>query len=131
MLEDKLGDIMLEIYLAADVIKQQRLEKEEAERQRREAAKRAAEERELYNAEVERTNALVNEAEDYDIACKIRAYIASVENGPQAEEKTDWIKWAKKKADWLDPTIKAEDSYFGVRRHRADRESKKLSKRYY
>lgn len=131
VLEDKLGDIMLEIYLAADVIKQQRLEKEEAERQRREAAKRAAEERERYNAEVERTNALVNEAEDYDIACKIRAYIASVENGPQAEEKTDWIKWAKKKADWLDPTIKAEDSYFGVRRHRADRESKKLSKRYY
>ena len=42
-LEDRLGDMMLELYAAAEGLKQQRLAREEAERKRQEDARREEE----------------------------------------------------------------------------------------
>ncbi len=62
-------------------------------------------------------------------ACKIRAYIAAkIATGKASSE---WVEWAKAKADWLDPTIRAEDPFFGVRQHEQSEECKKLKKKGY
>ncbi|SHI18808.1 hypothetical protein SAMN02745823_03168 [Sporobacter termitidis DSM 10068] len=138
ILEERLGDIMIELYEAAEAIKMARIAREEAERKAREAReeaerrrqeeeRRKEERRKRYNAEVDRTLALTNLAKDYDTACNIRRYIAVVEaSGPPSSETTEWIEWAKAKADWYDPMVAKEDDFFGKRKHEKDAKSKKL-----
>lgn len=132
VLEDRLGDIMIEIYEAAEEIRKAREAREEAERKRQEEERRREELRKRYNVEVDRTLALTNLAEDYDTACKIRRYIAVVEaQGEPDEETAKWIEWAKAKADWYDPTVAREDEFFGKREHEKDAEKKKLNHKGY
>lgn len=138
ILEDRLGDIMIELYEASDAIKKDRIvrqeaerkareAREEAERRRQEEERRKEERRKRYNSEVDRTLSLTNLADDYDTACKIRRYIAVVEaSGSLSDEKAEWIEWAKAKADWYDPTIAKEDDIFGKREHEKNKDQKKL-----
>jgi hypothetical protein len=127
VLEDRLGDIMIELYKAAEEIKKDREAREEAERKRQEEERRKEERRKRYNVEVDRTLALTNLAEDYDTACKIRRYIAVVEASGTPDEKTaEWIEWAKAKADWYDPTVAREDEFFGRREHEKSSDQKEL-----
>ena len=115
------GDILLEIYDSAEKLKQERIEREEAERKRREEEACKKEIQKLYNIEVDQTNALINCAEDYEIACKIRHYITKIESSDSLDEETkEWIEWAKAKADWYDPIISQKDKLFGVRQHKKD-----------
>nr|WP_286167046.1 hypothetical protein [Clostridium sp. D33t1_170424_F3] len=131
VVEDKLGEIMLSLYEASELVRQEREAREEAERKRQEETREREERRERYNLEVERTNALVHAAEDYEIACKIRAYISAKENsGAEDEETKAWIMWAKQKVDWLDPTIARKDEYLGKREYEKDEDAKKLKKSY-
>lgn len=54
--------------------------------------------------------ALKNEAEDYQMSCKIRAYVSAIESKPNLDQsQLEWIAWAKAKADWYDPTIEKVD----------------------
>jgi hypothetical protein len=125
-LEERLGDIMIEIYDAAEALKKAREAREEAERKRQEEERRKEERRKRYNMEVDRTLALTNLSEDYDTACKIRRYIAIVEASESLSPETkEWIEWAKAKADWYDPTVAKEDGFFGKREHEKDAEKKK------
>ena len=72
-----------------------------------------------------RFKALENEAEDYEKACTIRAYISAIESDSTlSAEKEEWIAWAKAKADWLDPLVSAVDPFFGQRQHDKDEEYK-------
>ena len=72
------------------------------------------------------TRALVNEAKDYAIACKI-AYVAAVEAaGELTDEGTQWVEWAKKKADWYDPAVARKDEHLGWREHGKDASDKEL-----
>lgn len=131
VIEDRLGDILVLLYEAANVLRIQREAREAAEQKRKEEERQRDARRERYNLEVERTNALVNEAEDYAIACKIRTYISAVEQKEQlTEDETEWIAWAKQKANWFDPTIKCKDEFLGTRNHSKDRDHKKLEKSY-
>lgn len=132
VLEDRLGDIMIELYEAAEALKKAREARAEAERKRQEEERRKEEHRKRYNVEVDRTLALTNLAEDYDTACKIRHYIAVVEaSGTPSAETAEWIEWAKAKADWYDPTIARADELFGKRGHEEDAEKKKLTHKGY
>jgi hypothetical protein len=82
--------------------------------------------RERYLLEVKRTNELVNESESFDISCKIKAYVSAVEqNDSISEEIIEWISWAKRKADWFDPTKKLEDKILGIRNYSTNSMSKK------
>ena len=72
---------------------------------------------------------MVNQSEDYKIACDIRQYIAAViQQKGITPETSDWIEWAKKKADWYDPIVAAEDEYLGKREHSKPKEEKDLNK---
>lgn len=108
-----------------------REEREEKERKRLEEEQRKRDYQKRYNEEVARTLALENQADDYDMACKIRALIAAVESRDEISMQ-QWLSWAKAKADWYDPTISAEDEFFGKRKHGDNSEEKKPKEmRYY
>ena len=131
-LEDQLGDMMIAIFIAINDSKLAREEREEAERKRQEEQRKREELRKRYNEEVELTLALENQAEDFAMACKIRALINEVESKADNDsEIAEWIMWAKAKADWYDPTVAAKDEFFGERKHEKSKEQKKLEKRYY
>lgn len=101
------------------------IEEAEATRRKQEEERRTMEEKKKrYNIEVEKTKALLNQAEDYDIACKIRAMVAAAEERGNAN--TEWIAWAKAKADWYDPMVAAKDTCFGWRKHKDSAEKKVL-----
>ncbi len=123
-LEDRLGDIILELYIAAEYLKQKRLAREEAERIRQEEARKKEEKRKRFNEEVDRTIALENLAEDFDTACKIRAYIEAYKKSHSDEDVSEWVAWANKKADWYDPTISKEDPLLGTREHEKGKDAK-------
>ena len=131
VIEDRFVYILFLLYQAANVLRLQREAREAAEQKRKEEERQREARRERYNLEVERTNALINEAEDYAVACKIRAYISAVEQKEQlTEEEIAWVAWAKQKADWYDPTIKRKDEFLGTRGHSKDSDHKKLEKSY-
>ena len=78
--------------------------------------------------------ALQNQAEDYAIACKIRALITAVATkDPDSQATKEWITWATDKADWFDPTIAKDDEFLGTRDHSKSEEQKQLveAKSYY
>ena len=128
VLEDRIGEIMIAFYEASYAVRLARLEKEEKERIEEEKRRKAAEIRERYNQEVDYTEGLVNAADEYATACKIRDYVAAVKaSGSESEE---WIEWASAKADWYDPTVCAKDPYFGKREHTKDPKWKSPEKRY-
>ncbi|TGE36693.1 hypothetical protein E4K67_19925 [Desulfosporosinus fructosivorans] len=131
-IESRLGDMLIELYEESEVVRLDREAREKAQ-QREEEEKRLREERRIrYNDEVERTIALTNLAQDYDVACKIRVYITGLESNISMDEKTaSWIDWAKKKADWFDPTIARTDELLGKREHEKNEEQKNLKKSYW
>lgn len=126
VLEDRLGDMMLSIYLAAEDLRQQRLAREEEERRRREEAERKEEQRKRYNREVDRTLTLVRCAQDYETACRIRNYVSAMKQTHTEESSSEWAEWALAKADWFDPTVEKDDEFFGQRDHSASAEEKQL-----
>lgn len=117
---------MIELYAAAETLKQQRLAREEAERQWQEELRRKEERRKKYNAEVEQTLALTHVAEDYEIACKIRRYIQAYETAHAGEDTSEWLEWANAKADWYDPILSKEDDLLGKREHEKAPNEKEL-----
>lgn len=126
-LENMLGKILIAIFEEFESARIAREKREEAERLRQEEAQRKEELRKRKNLEIERTQQLVNEAEDYVIASQIRQYIQAVIDSCNLTEQTiEWINWANKKADWFDPSIKLEDEYLGVREHKESAERKAL-----
>ena len=122
--------MLIEFYEESEVVRKNREVYEEAKRKEAEA-KRLREERKIrYNEEVDKTIALTNMAQDYDIASKIRVYINALESKVDMnDEKTaELIDWAKKKADWFDPTVARKDELFGTREHEKSENEKALKK---
>jgi hypothetical protein len=77
----------------------------EAEKARREAEEEVAKEKErLAAAERQREAALLEEAENWDRASRIRRYVAHVGPSTDNPELASWANWALSVADRLDPT---------------------------
>ena len=114
-LEDRLNELVVSIEEAAMRAKQRR---EEIEAQNREWERQAEIRRKKEWArgeEMEKIKKLEQEASEWRRAENIRAYVASVEAAPGAESAPipaegdlgRWIAWARSRADWLDPRIRA------------------------
>ena len=129
-IESRLGEMLMELYEEAEVIRLDREAREEEARKKAEAERRKEERRKRYNKEIERTIALENAALDYETACRIRAYVkavaASCGHAGLAEETAAWVDWATKKADWFDPTVAREDEFLGERKHEKSSSEKVL-----
>lgn len=128
-IEEKLADMLIMFYEEAEKERVKREKREEEERIREEKARQKRERIERYNIEVERTFELINAAEDYEIACRLRKYINAMETIEElSPEQKEWIVWARKKADWFDPIVDREDEFFGKRKHVEKAENKALKK---
>ena len=89
------------------------------EQQTREAEMEAAQSRYLAAVkrradEAERLRRLLRDAVRLERANRIRTLVAAVEaraetTGSLGQEQRDWIDWARAKADWIDPVIRASD----------------------
>lgn len=132
-IESRLGDMLIELYEESEVVRKNRVAIEEAKRKEEDEKRRREERKIRYNEEVDRTIALTNIAQDYDMACKIRAYITALEpTVDMNDEKTaQSIDWVKKKADWFDPIVARKDELFGERDHEQNEDRKALKKSYY
>jgi hypothetical protein len=128
--EERIGEILLALYLQSEDVRIEREKREEAQRKAEEEKRQKELRRQKYNEEVDRLYALTNEARDFETACRIRAYVAAVEERPDLDVETiNWVTWAKAKADWYDPTVAAVDPVFGKRDHSADKKEKTPEKK--
>jgi len=128
-IESMLGEMLIELYEESEVVRLDREARREAKRKREEEERLRQERQERYNEEIERTIALTNMAEDYDTACKIRAFITALEAKNSIDEETSsLINWAKKKADWFDPIIARTDELLGDRDHEKNADEKTIKK---
>ena len=126
-LEERLGDILITLYEKAEENRITREAREEAERKKAEEARRREENRQRKEQEIRLVKELVNKAEDYKIAKEIREYIQAMIESENEDITPEWIEWAKKKADWYDPSIAIEDEYLGKRQHEKSAEDKEKS----
>ena len=130
--ESRLGEILIDLYEESEKLRLARLASEEAARRKAEEDRRREERRKRYNLEVDRTIELENEAQDYQKACQIRAYVKAVLDTYGAdeidEETAAWVEWAMKKAAWFDPTVAWDDELFGKREHEKNATDKALKK---
>lgn len=126
-LEDRLGDILVTLYEKAEENRIVREAREEAERKRVEEARCREENRQRKEQEIRLVKELVNKAEDYRIAKEIREYIQAMIDSGNEDITPAWIEWARKKADWYDPSIATEDEYLGKRQHEKNAEEKEKS----
>jgi hypothetical protein len=132
-IESRLGEVLIALYEESERVRIEREKREEKERKEQEAERLRKERINRYNDEIDRTNALANCAKDYSTACEIRNYIAAVEANADLsnEDILSWLEWAKKKADWFDPTVSYKDQHFGKREHEHDDDTKVLKKKGY
>ena len=113
-LEDKIPNIIAKLELQAVKEKKEAIEREirhvEYERQRKiEQDFKARKEQEII-----KTKKLFSDAEKFDKATIYRNFIAATEqkaikDNNLTDERKEWIKWAKEKADWFDPFTNKED----------------------
>ena len=133
-LEDRLGEILIQIYKLSEEYRVTREKQEEEHRQYLEAERIREEKKKQYEIEITKTKELLNQVNDYRKACEIRSYIqAVIDHNELNEDIEKWIKWASDKADWFDPAIAREDAFFGKREHNKSEEEKDIfyKKRYW
>lgn len=130
ILENQLGIILITLYEKSEENRIKREKQELEQRIRQEKAKRAEEKRQAIQNEKELTQALVNQSEDYQIACQIRNFISAMVLQNKHKPEEEWISWANNKADWFDPTISMEDNLLGKRNHKLSKEEKELLKKF-
>ena len=70
---------------------------------------------------------LYEKAEENRIAKEIREYIQAMIDSGNEDITSEWVEWARKKADWYDPSIATEDEYLGKRQHEKSAEEKEKS----
>ena len=128
--EERIGEILLALYMESERVRIEREKREEAQRKAEEEKRQRELRRQRYNDEIDRLDVLLNEASDFQVACRIRAYVASVAaKSDMSDAEKEWIAWATAKADWYDPTVAAIDPVFGKRDHGEDAEHKRPTKR--
>jgi len=130
ILENKLGTVLIDFYRQSEVERIEREKREEEQRQKAEADRLAEIRRQRYNTEFDGLQALINESNDYAMACRIRNYVLTLEAKQNlTESEKQYVTWAKHKADWFDPTKDYEDPIFCKLEHSKDDKEKLPKKR--
>jgi hypothetical protein len=110
LLEDQLNAIVTGFFVAGEVLRRQRLERQEAARRYAEADRERWKQEGLRKKEAERVQELLQCVSAWRQAAEIRAYVQAVRttaettqrniNAPDMEQ---WVSWALAQADRLDP----------------------------
>lgn len=119
-IEDQIGEIIIWIMEAIYVEKTKR-EKHEAEKARWLEEERIRQQiAERKEEELKQLELLSQHAIDWDKADRIRKFaeevelkIARINKTEEKEKLLNWLKWAREKADWIDPLVEKEDELLG------------------
>ena len=131
-LEDMIPEIVILFYQRYFEIRTQREDWEETQRKREEEKQKARMLQERIDQEKKKTREFLNMLSDYKLADEIRKFVGILKESDKADQET--IEWMSRKADWIDPTISAEDELLGKREHyKSDEEKNKFLKeeKYY
>lgn len=114
-LEHKLSKIIAKLELYGREWKQRRIENQKAEEERKEQERKQLERKQRKEKELSDFKKVLQQAHRSHEALILRNYIDEVEKRATAsdsltEEVKKWILWARRKADWYDPFIDAEDN---------------------
>lgn len=115
-LEDQLANILTALELKSKEIKIRRAKREEWQRQYDIERKKEKELKERRQQEINNLKELFNTSQLLHKANLMRDYINTVKeralkNGTLDNELNNWIVWANKKADWIDPLTDVKDDY--------------------
>ena len=131
-LEDMIPEIVILFYQRYFEIRTQREDWEETQRKREEEKQKARMLQERIDQEKKKTREFLNMLSDYKLADEIRKFVGILKDSDKADQET--IEWMSRKADWIDPTISADDELLGKREHyKSDEEKNKFLKeeKYY
>lgn len=121
-LEDMIPEIVMLFYQYYFEIRNRREEREEKQRIREEEEKKARLLQERIDQEKKKTREFLNVVSDYRLANEIRKFVDILRESDKTDQET--ITWMSRKADWIDPTISAEDELLGKRDHQKSNEEK-------
>ena len=116
-IEEHLFDMFMQLMQQSEIVKRERLAKEEMERKRSEERRLRELPITTYNDEIDKLKDLINRANDFDLAMKIRTYVNYIPNQYTNPKSRKYVTWARGKADWYDPTVNKKDAILGRRNH--------------
>lgn len=109
LIENHLAEILAYLELKAKEMKEQELRYEKSRIERAEKEKIEYEIKRRKEKELADFKILLQKAQRWQEVRCIREYLDELEKKDPSKEVIDWVAWARKKADWFDPTIEAED----------------------
>lgn len=118
LIEDRLAEIVAYLELKGKKEHDERIERKKYWAKQEEEKRLKVELRKRKEKEIDGFKQLLNQSLRWRQTKDLRDYISAYEQdainrGTHNEELINWIDWAKKKADWFDPFIEAEDGLLG------------------
>lgn len=123
-LEQQIGKIIYDMFAvanrlwAADELKEREEKREWDERERQRRLEK------MRKGELEEVKLLEQAVSDWDKAHKIRKFadcmelkVSEIINEEKREKLLKWLRWARDKADWLDPLTEKNDELLGKSQH--------------
>lgn len=110
-LEEKLINIITRLEVKAKEDEEQRIQSEIWHKKYELERKREEELKEKRQKELDKFKKLISDASRFQKSQYLRDYIREFEkrvSKPLDDDKKEWIKWLKEKADWYDPFIEKE-----------------------
>lgn len=113
-LDDRLDEVVADIFVLAAAIK----EKEDEEKRRKERRRLAEEQYAFLKNRLEdqqnKFKEIDEDAINWERAIRIRSFVDAKErkatmDGELPPDLSEWLKWARAKADWIDPLIPVSD----------------------
>ena len=119
-IEDQIGEIIIWVIEAIHIARTDR-ERREAEKIRWEEQERIRQQMAMKRKnELEQLEFLEQHASSWDKAQSIRRFadnvekkFTEIENEEVIEKLKNWLRWAREKADWLDPFVEKDDVVLG------------------
>jgi hypothetical protein len=113
LIEDQLNNFIIYLYQILNFKTIQKRLDEEEEAKREVERKALQQKQQLKQQEIENTKKLFDMAEDWDKILKVKQFIDAyenyhIENKSLDDDKIEWIKWARSKADENNPLIKKD-----------------------
>lgn len=121
-LEKQIGKIIYQMFVIADNFFAEYKIEERVEKRDQEERERQRRLEKMRNGELEEIKHLNQAVVDWDKARKIREFTDDIELKVQGisdiskrKKLLNWVKWARDKADWIDPLVDKEDELPGKR----------------
>jgi len=119
-LDEQLSKIIYEMIVVAEQLYIQDIIKEREEERAEQEKRRLRNLEKMREGQLEEIKLLERASLDWEKANKIRSFIIAFEqnidtlpNDYKKSKYREWLKWAKDKADWLDPLVEKEDELLG------------------